>query len=430
MSEIAKKSVETFAVRIGLQLVAIGGAIVVARTLGASGKGVFTFATSILAMLQTANSGQSSAIAWQFTKRGRSPAALIKAMLAILVAFAVPIAVGLALAGVLMPGENALIAVAVAVPFALLTQSSTGFFLADSDVRTVNVQQILINALPVLIYVPLLLFAHVQLWVVFTVWAACYMISAAFTAWRLRAYRNDRTGDDDAPIVKEQLKYAGQVSLNSTMAFLNFRIDVFLIMFMLGHSALGVYSIGIGIGELLWQLSRPIATAAFGRIARGTEAEAANVTAACMRHSFALVLAGAIVVFFLAPVLIPIVYGRAFAEAGIVARVLLPGIVAYSMMPTLATFFSQQLGQPRLPLVFSTTSTIICATATALMLPHFGIIGGAIATSISYLVAFTAATIYFVRRTHIAPLRLFTLSRADLLPYRALISAKVGMIVK
>ena len=41
------------------------------------------------------------------------------------------------------------------------------------------------------------------------------------------------------------------------MAFLNFRIDVFIIMFMLGHAALGVYSIGIGIGELLWQLSRP-----------------------------------------------------------------------------------------------------------------------------------------------------------------------------
>ena len=422
MSDIAKKSVENFITRIVLQVVAVGGAIVIARTLGAPGKGVFTFATSILAMLQMANAGQSAAIAWQYTKRGRSAGALLKAMFVILGAFSLPVAAGLAIAGIVLPGQSALIAVAIAVPFALFVQSSTGFFLADSNVRTVNVQQILTNALPVLVYVPLLLLWHAQLMTVFAIWAACYVLTSAYTLWRLRSYRS-HVGDDDAPILKEQLKYGSQVSLNSTMAFLNFRIDVFLIMFMLGHSALGVYSIGIGIGELLWQLSRPITTAAFGRIARGTEAEAADVTATCMRHSFALVLIGAVVVFFAAPPLVPLVYGKSFAEAGLVTRYLLPGIIAYSMMPTLATFFAQQLGQPRLPLVFSTTSTVICACATALMLPHFGIIGGAIATSRSYIVAFTGAVSYFVRRTQIRPGRLFTLSRADLHPYRALFRA-------
>lgn len=430
MSDIARKSVETFVTRVTLQVVAIGGAIVIARTLGASGKGIFTFATSILAMLQMANAGQSAAIAWQYTKRARSPAALLKTMLSVLSIFALPIAAGLLLTGVLVPGQASLIAVAIAVPFALFTQSSTGFFLADSNVRTVNVQQMLTSALPVLVYVPLLLLWHASIWVLFVVWVSGFIAAASFTAWALRGYRTRRDGDDDAPILREQLHYGGLVSLNSTMAFLNFRIDVFLIMFMLGHSALGIYSIGIGIGELLWQLSRPIATAAFGRVARGTESEAAEVTAACMRHSFALVVLGAIAVFFLAPVLVPIVYGPAFAQAGTVARLLLPGIVAYSMMPTLANFFSQQLGQPRLPLVFSSTSTVVCAIATVLMLPHFGIAGGAIATSLSYTVAFIAATTYFVRRTRIRPLRLFTFTRADLHPYRSLIASKAGIGAK
>jgi O-antigen/teichoic acid export membrane protein len=430
MSEIAKKSVETFVTRVAMQVLSIGGAIVIARTLGASGKGVFTFATSILAMLQMANAGQSSAIAWQYTKRARSPAALLKAMLTILGGFAIPVVLALALTGILVPGQSALIAVAVAVPFALFTQSSTGLFLADSNVRVVNIQQMLAAALPIVIFVPLLLFWHGGLWTVFVVWAACYVVAAAFTVWALRRYRNRYDGDDSAPIVTEQLKYGALVSLNSTMSFLNFRIDVFLIMFMLGHSALGVYSIGIGIGELLWQLSRPIATAAFGRIARGTEAEAAETTATCMRHSFALVLLGSVIVFFLAPPLVPLVYGPAFAQAGTVARLLLPGIIAYSMMPTLSNFFSQQLGKPRLPLVFSTTSTVVCAVSTVLLLPRLGIAGGAIATSVSYIIAFTAATAFFVRRTRIRPLRLFALSRADLHPYRALFWRKVGVSIK
>jgi O-antigen/teichoic acid export membrane protein len=420
MSEIAKKSVEIFLTRVLLQLLSIAGAIVIARSLGTSGKGIFAFATSLLAMAQMCNAGQSSAIAWQYTKRHRSPAALFRAMLIVLGALLLPAIVGLVLAGRIIPGQESLIAVALALPFALFTQSSTGFFLSDSDVRTVNVQQILISALPVLAYIPLLLFVHVGLGIVFALWAAGFVIAAVYTAFAMRRYYSMRSGEDDAPIVREQLNYGVQVSMNSAMAFLNFRIDVFLIMFMLGHSALGIYSIGIGIGEVLWQLSRPISTAAFGRISRGEERDAADVTAACVRHSFALVLLAAIVVFFFAPPLVPLIYGKAFAPAGTVARVLLPGIVAYSMMPTLATFFSQQLGQPRLPLLFSTISTLICAAMTVLLLPHVGIVGGAIATSVSYVAVFAAAAAYFIRRTRIAPRKLFTLSRSDLQPYRTL----------
>jgi O-antigen/teichoic acid export membrane protein len=287
------------------------------------------------------------------------------------------------------------------------------------------VQQIAISVLPAVIYIPLLVLLHAGLPVLFALWAAGYVAGALYTAYRLRSYTRLREGSREGTIVKEQLVYGGQVSLNSAVQFLNFRIDVFLIMFILGQTALGIYSIGIGIGEMLWQLSRPMVTASFGSIARGTESQAANTTATCMRHSFALVLLGAIVVFFAAPPLIPLVYGKQFAHAGLVARVLLPGIIAYSMMPTLATFFSQQLGRPRIPLLFSTISTIVCAALTVVLLPHFGIVGGAIATSISYCLAFAAAVFYFVRRTRIAPLRLFTLCAGDLAPYRSLLTHRL-----
>lgn len=423
MSEIAKKSVETFAFRLTIQLFNAGGAIVIARVLGAPGKGLFTYAVTVIGLVVMATAGQSSAILWQYGKRGRSPAALLRAMRLILMAVALPLAVGLGLAGVLIPGQHALLAVAAALPFALYVQSAAGFFLADSDVRTPNLQQMFPTVLAVITYVPLLLFAHAGVGVLLAVWAAGYAGSAIFTAFSLRRYERVAVANDDVPAVaKEQIWYGGQVCLNGLVSYLNFRIDVFLIMFMLGQSALGIYSIGIGIGEMLWQLSRPMTTASLGRIARGTEAEAAKATAKCMRYSFAMVLVAAIAVFLLAPILVPLVYGHTFAYAAVVTRALLPGIIAYSMMPTLATFFAQQLGQPRIPLLFSAISMTLCAVTTALTLPHFGIIGGAIATSISYVVAFSAAAVYFVRRTHIAPLQLFALSRSDLRPYRAMIS--------
>lgn len=426
MSSIAKKSVENFAARIAAQAFSIGGAIVVARALGPGGKGIFVYAGSVLAMLQMANAGQAAAIAWQYAQRDRSPARLLRVMVRVLGTFALPVALMLALAGVFVPGQQALLAVAIALPFALFAQSATGFFLADGDVRMINVQQLVIGVLSVSIYVPLLLFAHAGLPVLFAIWIGGYAAGALYSALRLRPYARNQAGNDDANLVKEQMGYGAQIGLNSAVQFLNFRIDVFLIMFMLGQTALGVYSIGIGIGEVLWQLSRPMATAAFGVIARGTEAQAADATAACMRHSFVLVVLASVVVFFAAPPLVPLVYGKQFAEAAVVSRFLLPGIMAYSMMPTLATFFAQQLGQPRVPLIFSSVSTILCGAITALTLPHFGIVGGAIATSVSYIAAFSAAAAYFVQRTKIKPLRLFTLSRSDLRPYRTLLSATIG----
>jgi O-antigen/teichoic acid export membrane protein len=421
---IARKSVENFLCRIAAQAFAIAGAIAVARMLGPSGKGAFSYAGTVLAMLQMANAGQSAAIAWQYAKRSRTPAQLLPAMSTILAGLVLPAAMILVLVAIFVPGQFALVPVAVALPFALFAQSSTGFFLADGDVRTINVQQLVISVLSAALYIPLLVFLHAGLPVLFAVWAAGYAAGALYSAFRLREYKTT-TPALQSTVVKEQLVYGGQVSLNSVVQFLNFRIDVFLIMFMLGQTALGIYSIGIGIGEMLWQLSRPMVTASFGTIARGTESQAANTTATCMRHSFALVVIGAVIVFFAAPPLIPLVYGKQFAHAGMVARVLLPGIIAYSMMPTLATFFSQQLGRPRIPLIFSTLSTILCAVLTVLLLPHFGIVGGAIATSFSYCIAFTAAVVYFVRRTRIAPLRLFTLSAGDLAPYRALLTHRL-----
>lgn len=426
MSEIAKKSVETFAARIVAQVFSIGGAIVISRTLGPDGKGIFAYAGTVLAMIQMANAGQASAIAWQYTRRHRSPSALLRSMLIVLASVVLPVTIGLLVTGIVAHGQWALIAVALAIPFALFSQSATGFFLADGEVRMINIQQIVIGVGSAAAYIPLLIFAHAGLNVLFVIWICGYVAGALYSGIALRRYAERKEGEDSGGIIREQLQYGGQVSMNSAVQYLNFRIDVFLIMFILGQSALGVYSIGIGIGEMLWQLSRPMVTASFSRIARGTEAESAQATATCMRHSFAAVLLGAIIVFFAAPPLIPIVYGAKFAQAGMVARVLLPGILAYSMMPTLATFFAQQLGQPRLPLIFSSVSTVICAGVTVLLLPHFGIIGGAVATSASYCTAFAAATAYFVRRTRISPWRLFALTRSDLVPYRSLFTRKAN----
>ncbi len=120
--------------------------------------------------------------------------------------------------------------------------------------------------------------------------------------------------------------------------------------------------------------------------------------------------------------------GPAFSYGAVITIALLPGIVAYSMMPALAAFFSQQLGEPRVPFYFSALSTAVCAVVTALALPHFGIIAAAVATSISYTIAFVAAAVYFIRRTGMTVGRIFALSGDDFRPYYLLLTSAVGAL--
>lgn len=426
MSEIGKKSLQTLLRNILVQVAGIVGSIVIARTLGAGGKGIYTYAVATLGLIAIPN-GLASAIAWQYTKRGRSGAAIFRAMVTILAAVGLPLSIALAAIGLLFPQQRALLYVAAAAPLTLFTQASTGFFLADSNVKMVNATQIF-GVVAVAAFVPLLIFAHVSVWVVLAIWVAGALGSFVYAAVAVRRYAVLTSGDDEGPVVWEQLKYAAQMGVNGLTAYLNWRIDVFIIIFMLGQSALGVYSVGLAVAEILWQVNRSIVTASFGRVARGNESEAAVTTATSMRHSFTLVAIGAIVVALLAAPLVPRIYGSAFDQSVVVTWLLLPGIIAYSMMGSLSTFYIQQLGQPRTPLIFRTVSTVICAVATVLMLPRFGIAGGAIATSISYWVSFALSAGYFVRRTGTAPSKLFCLGKSDLVPYRSLLRVTLNSL--
>jgi O-antigen/teichoic acid export membrane protein len=417
VSQIAKKSIETFLVRSFSQAAALVIGILIARLLGPAGKGIYAYAVTALGLLVTLASGQSSAIAWQLAKRKQPPRMVYGALLRTVGTFAVPISSVLIVVAVLLPVQRVLLASALALPFVIYMALANGFFLASSDVRSSNLQT-LTSSLVLLVAVPAAVLLRGNLAAILMAWVLSYVVAAAFSALRLRAYLHSRP--EREPIrypFREQVFFGLKTTLNTLVEELNLRIDMFLILAMLGARALGIYSLGIGIAGLLWQLSRPVATAAFGRIGSSNEVQAAELTARCMRHSLAFVTAASVVTFIVGPRVLVLVYGTQFAAAGGVLRLLLPGVIAYCVMPLLATFYTQQLGRPAIPLALSTISTIICAAATAALIPHYGIVAGAVATSVSYIVAVAIAALLFVRRTGITATKLFFLNRDDLQQY-------------
>jgi len=417
---ISGKSLETLVTRVIIQVFNVAGNIVIARTLGPYGKGIFTYMGATLSLLITLTAGQSAAVAFQLAKKKLADRTIFDAMLRILAAITLPaVLVCIALA-IFQKGQWPLAVVAAALPFNVYNQATTGFFMARSAVRVVNIQLLFTTVLFTLIAIPILLVARLGLNGLVWVWVACMIAATAYVNVRLRPFLKPDSVGASPIIIRDQFWFGAKVSLNALISYLNFRIDIFIILALLGAKALGIYSIGIGFGELMWQLSRPISIAAYGKIASGTMHEAAILTAKCMRHAIWMVFIGAVVIYTVGPSLVTLVYGQQFAPAGLVVRFLLPGIIVYSAMPILSTFFTQQMGKPVVPLVFSALSMILCALVTFFTIRKIGIVGGAIATSISYLVAFAAASIFFSRNTGISPRSMFVLDASDLREYLAL----------
>lgn len=421
-SSIARKSAENFAVRVFAQVSTLVVGIVIARVLGPGGKGLYSYVTSILTLVTALALGQSSAFAYQLGKQNQPPRVVYAALLRTVAIFAVPMAAGFAIAATVAPSQRLLFAAAASAPLALYAAFANGFFLSASDVRSSNLQNLLMSIIS-LSAIPLLL-VHRALVTVLVVWVASYAAAALFARVRLRRYTRVDKASTIPYSFASQFWFGLKTSMNTLVEELNLRVDMFIILGMLGPRSLGIYSLGIGAAALLWQLSRPIATAAFGRIGSSNEPDAATLTARCMRHSLAFVGVAAVVSFFAAPHLIVLVYGEQFAPAGIVLQLMLPGIVAYCLMPLLATFFAQQLGKPGIPLWLSSVSTIVCAALTAAFIPRYGIAAGAVASSASYAVAVAIGGWLFVRRTRTSWLDLFVFKKEDAFEYSRLLRVR------
>lgn len=424
MPSIASKSAETLVIRLLAQGAGVATGIVIARTLGPGDKGLFSYVTAVLALLLTVSSGQSAAVSYQYGRLKIASGTVLHALHRAMLVIAASLAIALVIASFALH-QPLLLVVAAVFPFALFNQTALAFPLADGNVRMQNIQNLLLTATFFgAAFVALVVF-HATLEILFACWIAVYAAIAVRSFCIARRY--DGPTDNISTALRRQFVFGAKVTLNQFVATLNYQIDIFIIFAFLGAPALGVYTIAIGIGQMLWHLSQPLASSTFGLVCSGSFARAAELSATCVRHAFTLVGAAAVVLFFIGPPLITAIYGPRFTPAGEVLRWLLPGIIAYCSTPFFGTFFVQQVGKPGIMTLILSVSTLSCALVTIALIHRFGMVAGAIGTSVSYSISLAIAAVYFRRITNVPIHRLFILDRRDVGHY---VSAFHGLIAR
>lgn len=395
---VVGQTVTTFFGNSSGYVVSIITGIVVARTLGPAGKGVASYAALVMALFTSAGGGLQTAVMYQCGRN--APQVLVYgAALRLLGLTMIPAALLLAAAGWLDPRHASLAYAAIAVPFAVYGQVACGLLLLHNDVRSTVIQ----GAIPTLgvglLTIPALTVFHGGLTAVLAIWAGSFALSGLYAMWRLSRFLPAVTFGTTRELVVEQ-GWFGVKSGSVTLAgFLNLRIDVFVVSFMLDARTLGIYTLAVATGELMWQVSRPLVWTTIGRMANADRARAATLTATVTRHIFAMAVVVGAGVFALAPYAVRFVYGPAFAESGELVRWLMPGVILYAAQGPLANFITIKEGKPLATLAIQVSSVAACAAISALLIPRINVFGAALATAVTYCFATAALAVVFARCT-------------------------------
>jgi O-antigen/teichoic acid export membrane protein len=422
-STLVKHSALTLAQQIGSALLSLGTIVLVARTLGPEGQGVYTLALLVSTTLSIGlDLGMGPATVYFVSRGDHSPrralhntvslASLISAL-----AIALVIGVGFIWRHQFFQGmPTTVIAITAALaPVQIFHGLLLTVLQGMSAFRAYNVMA----ALPRFIVLTTLCFllAINNLTLATSLYAHVFGLGITCAVLLITLHRmcpKTREPRAFAAYSRAILSYGLRAYPNNMLLFLTYRADVFMLGAMASTSTVGIYAIALGIAERLWMLSQSIGVVLLPRVARdhkhGTQAN--NVTPTITRYSMAAVSLCALAVAVLAPTCIPFFLGERYALATPMLWILLPGIVVLSHARILGHDIAGR-GRPHVNSLVSGATLVVNVALNALLIPYLAGSGAALASTLAYTCSAMVTTLYYTRLVQVPWSRTVLLDGAD-----------------
>lgn len=180
---------------------------------------------------------------------------------------------------------------------------------------------------------------------------------------------------------RQMASYSARLYAGSAADFLHFRQDVLLLGWMAGVSAVGVYSVGVSLGEIATRLPTALGSAIQAQLSRVSHESALDIAARITRLCAAFAVVAVLVLALVVPWAVPLVFGKGFSGAVTVFYLLIPGIIANALIWPISTYQSAR------GIVYwreSTASVVLNVAANLLLIPRWSYLGATLASSISY----------------------------------------------
>ncbi len=229
--------------------------------------------------------------------------------------------------------------------------------------------------------------------------------------------------------ILKSMKYGYKVNLGNIVAFLNEKADLFLINMLINPVSAGIYVIASQMAQKLWILSHAVSIVIFPMLAKIETGEDVKkkLTPLMAKWVAFFTLCGALVMVLFGRTFITLLFGHEYLECVVPLFVLLPGIILGGMSRVFANDIAAR-GKPEINLFLV---LIILGTNIAfniLLIPHYGIIGGALATTIAYVIDLLLRLKIYAHITNIKWFELLIFTSEDFLLLKKSFSMAAAML--
>ncbi len=373
---------------IGVALAAIS-TIVVARVLGPQGRGLFALATTVTGIgIQFGLLGLHSANTY-FVARDRNVLSSLFGN-SVLVGFVIgTVIVGVSslvclFAPELMPISGTLLVLALlAIPFGIVQQLLQAILIGIQQIGDYNKAD-LVKAVSAITLIAM---------VVLCGWASPAAICSAVlcgtllglgvTARLLCKYLPVRPVLSSC-LFKSSFRYGFKVYLSCLFMYFVLRLDLIMVDRLLDAKQAGFYSIAVALADQLYLLPTVAATVLFPKLTSIDSAAARLAVAKKSAAGVALIMVGLTsIAAILATPLVQLLFGDEFLPCVPALIWLLPGLIMLSVNSILMNYFASN-GLPLAAIVSPLCALVVNIWLNALLIPEFGIVGAAFASTVAY----------------------------------------------
>lgn len=189
--------------------------------------------------------------------------------------------------------------------------------------------------------------------------------------------------------------FSSKIHLNNLLNEIEYRFDIFIILFFVDYTALGIYSVGVALAQLVWYVSNSINSVLYPYlVANDKNNNEFSFTDNVIKYNFVINIYLLVTICLLGHFIVQILYGFDYLNSFYIFLILAPGLLFDSITRNIFVWIKSKKN-PFLLSKISFVTLLINLALNFILIPIYGIYGAAISSSISYIFrSFIAMIIY------------------------------------
>jgi O-antigen/teichoic acid export membrane protein len=382
--------------------------ILIARTLGPEGRGLTSlFQAAVVLLFAILSLGASVAAVFFVSRRDRTGREALEIGAAATVVAAAGSGLGVALVALLAGGAL----LREGVPYYMVVFALVGnvqFRLVEAVLRgqgrfmAMNAVEVAMPSTYLALLIAAELLGGLTVERAIVLWSVAPFLPAALGYALLGPSQWPRRPPPVADVVGWG-RFGLEGQLGNVAQLLNYRLDSYMVLLFAGAAAVGHYAVAVALAEGLWFIANSVATVLLPRLTAAALEDASRTASVVCRNTMAVTALAGGGLAAVSPVVVPLVFGRAFEEAVAPFLWLLPGVVLLSGGKILSAYVFSR-GRPLYNSLIALAALGLTVVLDLALIPSFGASGAGMASSLAYALSLWLTGAVYVRLSALSAL--------------------------